>query len=96
MISISLTHRAQTDLNEILAYVGERDPRAAIKLVTMILGRIEVLSNHPQLGRVGRVRNTREFVLPDCRYIVAYRFTPPDSIAVLRVVHTARRWPKRM
>lgn len=94
MTALRISRPACTDLHEIVAYVGERDPHTALKLVSTLLARIEVLRTHPQIGRMGRVAGTRELVIPDTRYIAAYRVEPSGDITVLRVLHTARRWPR--
>ncbi|WP_246526867.1 type II toxin-antitoxin system RelE/ParE family toxin [Plastoroseomonas hellenica] len=44
------------------------------------------------LGRRGRAKGTREFVLPDTPYIIVYRVT--DRVEILAVVHAAREWPE--
>jgi addiction module RelE/StbE family toxin len=51
----------------------------------------EHLLEHPALGRIGRVKGTRELVLHP-NYILIYDVAG-DSVRVLRVVHAARQWP---
>jgi len=53
------------------------------------------LETTAHLGRAGRVKGTRELVLVDVPYIVAYRVVA-GTVEVLRVLHTARRWPRRL
>lgn len=52
------------------------------------------LSEHPEMGRKGRVRGTRELVVPGIPYIVAYRIHD-SAIQILSVYHAARKWPDR-
>ena len=52
-----------------------------------------LLPNSPEMARPGRVPGTREFVIPRTPYIVPYRLVG-NTIQVLRVFHSARRWPE--
>lgn len=53
---------------------------------------IDRLVTFPESGRRGRVKGTRELVVPDSPFIVAYRLTS-STVDILSVVHSARRWP---
>jgi toxin ParE1/3/4 len=76
------------------AYIAEDSPAAAPRIVLHILHNIEaLLSEHPAMGRPGRIPGTRELVIPDTPFIVPYR-VQDRTIQVLRVFHTARRWPE--
>jgi toxin ParE1/3/4 len=44
------------------------------------------------VGRPGRVPGTRELVIAHMPYIVPYRVRG-EAIQILRVYHSARRWP---
>ncbi|PRC95041.1 Addiction module toxin, RelE/StbE family [Solimicrobium silvestre] len=57
----------------------------------MLIQKAAQLDQHPTLGRVGRVKGTRELVVhPNC--ILIYRIV--GKIAeVLRVKHVAQQWP---
>jgi toxin ParE1/3/4 len=46
------------------------------------------------MGRQGRVTNTREMVLTDIPYVIAYRVTDAD-IEILTILHTSQRLPDR-
>ncbi|MDF1598175.1 type II toxin-antitoxin system RelE/ParE family toxin [Mesorhizobium sp. YIM 152430] len=63
-----------------------------VKLVNGILDRTGHLSQTPEIGRNGRVQGTRELVLPDIGYVVAYRLR--DDVEILAVMHGAREWPE--
>ena|SRR3990167_8200953 len=83
------------DLESIRRYIEFDDPRAALGTARGILRATARLATLPFIGRPGRVMNTRELVLEDRPYIVAYRVTA-GVVEVLRVLHTSRRWPKRL
>ena len=55
----------------------------------------EQIASFPQSGRPGRVVGTREIVLSDTPFLLAYRVFP-RSITILAIIHGARRWPKSL
>jgi len=86
---------ALEDLASIRSYVAADDPSAARRLVTTLLTFVqEQLTTFPQSGRTGRIEGTRELVVPRTPFIVAYRIED-ETIDILAVHHTARRWPER-
>jgi toxin ParE1/3/4 len=82
------------DLASLRAYIAQDSPAAAQRVVLQFLHNVEaLLSEHPAMGRPGRVPGTRELVIPDTAFIVPYR-VQDGTLQVLRVFHTARRWPE--
>jgi len=75
-----------------VAYVGERDPAAAIDIGDAIEISVSRLADFPESGRPGRVLGTRELVVTDTPFIVVYRIEPA-ALLILRVLHGAQRWP---
>lgn len=67
----------------------------ASKAARRVLEAVELLETSPHLGRPGRVKGTRELVLVDVPYIVAYRVVT-QRVEILRVLHSSRRWPTRL
>ena len=61
--------------------------------IDVIFEGIERLELTPWIGRPGRQADTRELVLVSVPFIVAYRVIH-ETVQVLRVLHTSRRWPK--
>ncbi|MGI9303734.1 MAG: type II toxin-antitoxin system RelE/ParE family toxin [Gammaproteobacteria bacterium] len=86
---------AIADLLELRAYIQQDNPGAAKRVVRKILATVKRLKEQPMLGRSGRVHGTRELVISATPYTVAYHVTP-DTVTVLRVLHQAREWPKRV
>jgi toxin ParE1/3/4 len=85
---------AIADLAALRAYIAQDDPAAAQRVALHIVHNVEtLLPNSPELGRPGRVPGTRELVIPRAPYIVPYRLVG-NTIQVLRVFHSARRWPE--
>ena len=86
---------AERDLQEIVSYIAADDPRAALGMHDRINESVQHLSRFPRGGRPGRVAGTRERVIPQTPFIVAYRVSE-DAVTVLRVLHGARRWPDHL
>ncbi|MFT4193580.1 type II toxin-antitoxin system RelE/ParE family toxin [Ottowia sp.] len=91
MLSIVWTDEARVDLLEIVSYVAERNPAAAVQLGRTIEESVWPLPAHPYLFRSGRMPGTREIVAHR-NYIVVYR-VELTSIEVLRVLHVRQEYP---
>jgi len=85
---------AVSDLDSIEEYIGRDNPEAAFRALAEIVRQVEILTDHPGLGRPGRVEGTRELVIAGLPYVVAY-LSRQDTVTVLRVLHGAMKWPKR-
>ena len=92
---VRLTPSAERDLDEIEAYIATDNPVAAIDTVLQVIDSLAHLGEHPEMGRAGRIVGTREWVIPKTPFIAAYRISG-KAIQVLRVLHGARTWPKRL
>jgi plasmid stabilization system protein ParE len=53
------------------------------------------LEQFPLSGRVGRIKGTRELVVPGLPYIILYRAVD-DAVLISSVIHTSRKWPKKL
>lgn len=84
--------RAQSDLEDQLAWIAQRNPLAAVGMGDTVLAAIDRLSDHPALGRTGRVGGTRELVVAGTPYFVVY-VSEASAVTVLRILHGAQRWP---
>lgn len=85
--------RAIRDLNNIALYVAEDNPVAAVEMVTLIQERVANLSDFPHIGRKGRVKGSRELIIPP--YIVAYEITD-DEIDIKAIYHGRQKWPDQL
>jgi addiction module RelE/StbE family toxin len=86
---------ALDDLRGIGDYIARENPAASRRVVRAIRDNVNILHEHPAIGRPGRLTGTRELVVSHYRYIVAYREVA-TSVQILAVVHTSRRWPEQM
>ena len=83
---------ALADLHQAHAYIAADNPAAARRLVLRVQETVARLSSLPNLGRPGRVDGTRELTIANTRFFVVYR-TAQSDVDILRILHTARRWP---
>jgi toxin ParE1/3/4 len=84
---------ALQDLNELHRYIANDDPAAANRVRTAIAAAVARLANYPNLGRPGRVAETRELVISRTPYIVAYTVLG-DQVMILSILHGSRQWPE--
>jgi toxin ParE1/3/4 len=73
-------------------YIAKDNTNAAISTVQRIRDKVNLLSDQPSIGRLGRIPNTRELVIDKTPYILPYRVRD-NKIEILRVLHSSRRWP---
>jgi toxin ParE1/3/4 len=94
-LEIRWLKRASASLEVEADYIARDRPEAAQRLLDTIARAVQLLAQHPGLGRPGRVEGTRELVVPDTPYLVPYRVRG-NAIEILRVFHGARMWPKKL
>ena len=82
---------AIADRKRITVYIAQDNPQTAIEMGDMLIEKAALLDQHPMLGRVGRVKGTRELVAHP-NYILIYRLVG-EVAEVLRVKHAALHWP---
>lgn len=79
---------------EQLDYIAQDNPLAAITQDEEIEQQTSLLVEQPEMGRVGRVKGTRELVITHTPFIVVYRIKG-ERIEILRLLHGAQTWPKK-
>ena len=79
------------DRESIYEYIEFDNPSAALALDELFSQQACLLLDHPGLGRLGRVKGSREWVMHP-NYILVYDVVN-DQVRVLRVLHAAKRWP---
>ncbi|NCJ05375.1 type II toxin-antitoxin system mRNA interferase toxin, RelE/StbE family [Synechococcales cyanobacterium C] len=84
--------KALRNLEQAHDYIAKDDPEAAIRTALKIQVAVEQLVQFPLMGRVGRVKGTRELVIANTPYFVVYRLKD-NTVEILRVLHTSRRYP---
>ena len=86
---------ALADLDELMVYISKDNPKAATKVAGKIWETTRRLSNHPAMGKPGRVPGTREMIVTGTSYIVPYRVVA-NEVQILRILHGARKWPEKL
>jgi len=85
-----------SDLAALHAHIADDNERAADAMVDRVMARAQrQLSRLPESGRPGRIAKTRELVISGTPYILPYRIVG-NTIQILRVFHSARRWPDEL
>jgi toxin ParE1/3/4 len=94
-VRIEWSPLALQDRDKIFDYYefDQGNPRAAIMVDGRIEEQVNVLLDHPKLGRPGRADDTRELVISKTPYIAAYRIAA-DAVRILRVLHGRQLWPE--
>ena len=87
--------RAIRHLEHLRAYVERDSEQNAALVAGRILKAVDLLQDHPQMGRPGRVLGTRELVIPDTPYIIPYRVRG-DRLELIAVFHGRQKWPLKM
>ena len=90
-MKLSWTPEAIADRDAIFDYIEADNPAAAAALDELFSEKAERLTDHPKLGRPGRVEGTRELVVHE-NYTLVYDIVG-DLTRILRVLHAARQWP---
>ena len=91
MMELVWTPEAIQDRDDIYDYIEADNPAAALALDELFSEKAAHLVEHPDLGRPGRVADTRELVAHQ-NYILVYDLVG-NVVRVLRILHAARQWP---
>ena len=92
-MKILWSHTAVADLVSIRAYISKDSPAAGRKEAAKIKEAASRLIQFPLSGRMGRVPNTRELVIPGTSYIAAYT-VQGDDVLIAAVLHGRQNWPE--
>jgi toxin ParE1/3/4 len=87
------SRRAAAHLTAIRDYIDEDNPEAAERVARRIRDVVGKLAHEPLIGRPGRVRGTRELVIPGTPYIAPYRIRS-GVVEMIAVFHGRQKWPK--
>ena len=89
MIELNYTEQALADLERLSDFLLQADPHAAEDTALLIFDALEILLQHPEIGRKVHF-GQRELVISRGRtgYLALYRFLPHiDRIVVLALRH---------
>lgn len=85
------TPEALQDRADVWDYIAADNPRAAVRMDELFSDAAARLTDHPKLGRPGKIQGTRELA-PHESYRLVYEVSG-ESVWMLALVHTARQWP---
>jgi len=87
MARVEITAPALADLERLFDFIANDDPRRAGERLLSVRKAIEMLADHPLLGR-GAEDGRRELVLSRGRhgYIAKYRWLPADDVVLILAV----------
>lgn len=85
------TLAAEQDRADIVDFIAQDYPRAAIRMDELFGAAVARLVEYPLMGRPGQIPGTRELI-PHESYRLVYE-VQADTVWILAVVHTARLWP---
>jgi addiction module RelE/StbE family toxin len=94
-VIVKWTACAIKHLYSLHAYIQERNAPGADEVVNKVTSAVEWLSQNTKAGRPGRIVGTREWVVRQTPYIVAYDVTS-TTLRILAVMHGAQQWPKTL
>jgi toxin ParE1/3/4 len=94
-LQIRWTDCAVDDLESVISFIREDNPKAARDVVFKIVNSIAMLAEYPSLGKPGRLEGTRELVIADTPFLVPYR-VKNKTVEILRVYHNSRKWPEKL
>lgn len=90
-VKIGLTESAYLDLRDIESYVSQSSHRMGRSFTNKILKKIEMLYEHPRIGRKVpefNQDNIRELI--QGKYRIVYRIKDDSLIEILRIVHGSK------
>ena len=83
---------ASTNRFHQLDYIAQDNPLAAISQDEQIEHQVDMLMQHPQMGRLGRKKGTRELVISRTPFVAVYR-VQGDKIQIIRLLHSSQQYP---
>ena len=87
------TSQAEQDRADILAYIAVDNVRAALAMDELFGSAAARLADFPRLGKSGLVAGTRELIAHASYRLIYEVAAADDTVWVLALIHTARRWP---
>ena len=87
MATVEITQRALVELERLFDFIAAEKPAKAREQILSVRKALELLADHPLLGRVAE-QGRRELVLSRGRYghIAKYRWLPAEDIVLILAV----------
>jgi plasmid stabilization system protein ParE len=87
---VRYTRRAQKDLAAILAYIDTRSPPGARNVKLAIQKVIDLIGDHPEMGRLSGIEETRVISVGRYPYLIYWRILN-EEVWLIHIRHAARR-----
>jgi toxin ParE1/3/4 len=88
------TKQATQQLDQARDYIALSNSQDVADRITLhIANSIQRLDTFPMSGRPGRVSRTRELVISNSPFLVAYSIEN-EHIVILAIYHGAQKWPE--
>ena len=94
-LKLKWTKRALQQLKEAQEYISKDNPAVANDVAKHIAEASRLLLAQPQIGRTGRVKGTREWVVNKSPYLLAYT-VENNTLQILSVIHSKQDWPRSL
>lgn len=91
-LNVKWTKQALNDLESAREFVTSEHPQNLELTIENIQSSIGQIKIFPEIGRVGRVKGTRELVFSQMPFILIYR-KMKSSIEIISLLHQSRKWP---
>jgi toxin ParE1/3/4 len=91
---VEWTEQAVRQLDQAHDYIAlSNSEEVASRVITHVVASVQQLAVFPMSGRPGRVPGTRELVISNMPFIVAYAIAGA-RIVILAIYHGAQHWPE--
>jgi plasmid stabilization system protein ParE len=87
MARVEVTTRALADLERLFNFLADHNPKLARERMVSVRRALELLADHPLLGREAE-DGRRELILSSGKfgYVAKYRWVPSDDVALILAV----------
>ena len=72
MLRVEWSLPAIGDLKSAGEYIAEDNPDSATRMASRVIEAVEYLTDHPNIGRPGRIEETKELVVSGTPFIIVY------------------------
>jgi len=90
-LKVRWTATATQNRKDIRHYIAAENPKAAADMDRLFVRSAAKLATLPRRGRPGALPGTRE-LMPHKNYRLVYEIDG-DTVWMIALIHTARRWP---
>ena len=88
-MKVVYTEEALADLDQLLSYIAERNPRAAAHVAARIDAAVAAIAMFPQASRLDPETGARERAVPGLPVLVIHTVSN-DLVEIIAIFHTSR------